>query len=76
MTILGPVAINRLAECAQADMTDQATRDNVQRFAYEALPDLIETVRFWMDAWDQLNQLYLDEVHRDLDPLRSQEKIT
>ncbi len=52
--ILTPPDLGRLDIYAQADMEDQATRDNVRDFAVEYLPHLLATVRYWQDACDEL----------------------
>ncbi len=52
--ILNDADLARLGTFAVADMSDIATADNCRRFAHEALPDLLETIRYWQDACDQL----------------------
>ncbi len=52
--ILGSPDLARLDIYAQADMEDQATRDNVRGFAVEYLPHLLATVRFWQGACGRL----------------------
>jgi hypothetical protein len=52
--ILNDADLDRLETFATADMSDPATADNCRRFAHEALPDLLETIRYWSSERVQL----------------------